>query len=670
MGLLLSKSWLDALSALPSNEMARAHEFSSQFFSNPKHPGISLERLHKNNFWSGRISGELRAILGKQGEDWCLLYAGHHEEAYRWAERRRMEVNPSTGGLQVVEVVDRQEVRVQKVDGLLTGHTDEYLLSLGLPADWLPVVRSVVNEDQLLDLVPRLPSEVAEALLTLASGDLVAPPPPPPKNKPVWEHPDTQRRFYVVEDASDLQRLLNAPMHKWIGFLHPSQKKLATGQFKGPVKVTGSAGTGKTVVALHRARHLARQGKRVLLTTYVGTLADNLINALELLCLPEELARIKVTTLHSEATELVRQVHPELHGVPEEEIKKRLDAHQMEAGGSFTPEFMQAEWARVLAPQGIRTWDEYRSARRTGRGRALTAQDRKTLWKVFKKVIESLEQDHLEDFSGMCRRAVELLDSGQVESPYDGVVVDEVQDLQSQELRLLARLAGEGTDRLMLVGDAGQRIYAGATSLSALGIQTRGRSYVLRINYRTTEQIRRFADRVLGDNVDDLDEGTESRKGTRSLLKGPHPKVHGFPSSKEQMAFLVAQIESCLREGLSSEEIALFLRTNRQLDEVEQGLKAAGLTTARLGRKLRSGLRIGTMHRAKGLEFKVVFVVDASARNLPLAAVLRAEDASDRETAEAAERRLFYVSLTRARDEAFITYVGEPSPFLPAREAA
>lgn len=655
--MLLTKSWADALRALPASEMARAHEFSCLFFDNPKHPGISLERLQKNDLWSGRISGDLRAILAKQGEDWCLLYAGHHDDAYRWAERRRVERHAKTGSLQLVETVERQEVRVRQVEGLLSRHSDDYLLSLGVPADWLPVVRNVVDEDELFELLPRLPDEVGEALLSLASGELVTPPAPVPA---VWQHQDTQRRFYVVEDAADLQRLLNAPMHQWVAFLHPSQHKLATGQFNGPVKVTGSAGTGKTVVALHRARHLARQGKRVLLTTFVNTLAENLVNALELLCTPEELERIKVSTVHAEATALVRQVHPQLRGVPEEEIRKRLDQHPC----PFTSDFLQAEWEKVLAPQGIRTWEEYRAARRTGRGKALSVVERKTLWGVFQAVLEGLQQDQLEDFSGMCRLAQDLLEKGTLTSPYDAVVVDEVQDLRAQELRLLARLAPSS---LMLVGDAGQRIYAGATSLSALGIATRGRSHTLRINYRTTEQIRRFADGILGDHVDDLDDGTESRKGTRSLLKGPAPNVHGFATTEEQDAFLVAQISQCLNEQLSPEEIALFVRTNRQLDDLEQRLRASGLATSRLGRKLKPGLRLGTMHRAKGLEFKVVFVVDASARNLPLAAVLRAEDPADRKSAEEAERRLFYVSLTRARDEAFITYVGEPSPFLPPR---
>lgn len=662
--MLLSKTWVEALRALPANDVARAHEFFSLFFENPAHPGISLERLHNNNFWSGRISGDLRAILAKQGEDWCLLYAGRHDDAYRWAERRRVEQNARTGSLQVVETVERTEIRVRAVDGLLAEHTDDYLLSLGVPGDWLPVLRNVVNEDQLLDLLPRLPDEVGEALLTLASGELVAPPAPAPGVGKIWQHQDTQRRFYVVEDAADLQRLLNAPLHQWVAFLHPSQQKLANGSFNGPVKITGSAGTGKTVVALHRARYLARQGKKVLLTTYVNTLAENLVHALELLCSPEELARIKVGTVHGEATTLVQKVQPQLHGVTQDEIRKRLEQFQMETGGSFTLDFLQAEWEKVVSPQGIRAWEEYRGARRTGRGRAISVVERKTLWKAFQPLVDSLSRDQLEDFSGMCRRACELLESGQVVSPYDAVVVDEVQDLQAQELRLVARLAGSGPNSLMLVGDAGQRIYAGVTSLSALGIPTRGRSHVLRINYRTTEQIRRFADSILGDQVDDLDEGTESRKGTRSLLKGPAPNVHGFASPQEQEAFLVARIAGCLSEGLAPEEIALFARTNRQLEDLDERLRTAGLATARLGRKLTPGLRLGTMHRAKGLEFKVVFVVDASARNLPLAAALRAEDPADRETAEEAERRLFYVSLTRARDEAFITYVGEPTPFL------
>ena len=193
-------------------------------------------------------------------------------------------------------------------------------------------------------------------------------------------------------------------------------------------------------------------------------------------------------------------------------------------------------------------------------------------------------------------------------SPFDAVIVDEMQDLGASELRLLAALAGQGTDRLMLVGDGGQRIYAAKYSLKSLGIDVRGRAHVLRLNYRTTEQIRRFADRILGDEADHL-EGEESRRGTMSLLSGPEPMRQSFPTRSEQCNFVAAQIGHLLQGGRTPDDIAVFARQAHLLDMIETRLKRAGVPWHRLSREAfpqEPMVSLGTMHRAKGLEFKCV----------------------------------------------------------------
>lgn len=646
-------SWHDSLKVLGHSDLIRAIDFCQEFQKNPRQPGHSLERLHNSGYWSARISQDLRAILGKEGDLWLFLHAGHHDEAYRWAGKSRLALHPTTGVLQLVQLVETVEHRtvVKDVPGIFREHADEYLVSLGVPPEWLPTLRQVTNEDQLLEIASGLPDDVQERLFQLADGELVTPPAPVRKGK-LLEHPDFKARFYVVEGEEDLARLLAAPLEKWLAFLHPSQSKLATGTFNGPVKVTGSAGTGKTVVAMHRARHLAGQGKRVLLTTYVGTLADNLKHSLSLLCQPEELARITVTTVHTQAQSMVKG----WRGVPDEEIHKRIEQHQAHAAGAFDTRFMLSEWSRVLSPAGIRTWEDYRAARRVGRGRPLSVKERATLWRVFEKVLESLEQDRLEDFSGICRRALASIS----EPVFDAVIVDEVQDLKAQELKLLAGLGRE----LMLVGDAGQRIYPGGASLASLGIKTQGRSYTLRINYRTTEQIRRFADQVLGRMVEDLDGEMEERKGTRSLLKGPEPEVRAFATPADQQDFILTKLRALHGEGLEWSDIAMFTRTNSLVERWEAMLTEAGIPVFVLGRKARGGVRLGTMHRAKGLEFKSVVVPDASERYVPNQTVLQSADTAEREETLAQERRLLYVSLTRARDDAIVTCVGALSPFL------
>ncbi|HXE71179.1 MAG TPA: 3'-5' exonuclease [Candidatus Nitrosotenuis sp.] len=673
MPVLLSTKFLE--SAHQAGAVPHIWEFVTHFHSNQAHPGIRLERVtgaRSKDIWSGRVTQDLRAILHKNGDTWTLLYVDHHDAAYRWAERHEVGLHPVTGALQIVATDIRVEERVvERVTPvpqdppLFSAHTDEYLVSLGLPPTWLPWARQVRREEDILQALDRLPEDVLERLLQLAEGKLVTPPLPLGADRPVWDDAETRRRFYLVEDAEELRTVLEQPLARWIAFLHPSQRHLATGSFKGPLKITGSAGTGKTVVALHRARHLARQGKRVLLTSFVGTLTDNLQKNLKILCRPEELERITVETVHSHALRLVRQVEPRLRPVPAEEIERRLERARPDDG--FPLSFLLSEWQNVVCCQGIESWEDYRKARRVGRGRPLSVVERKALWEIFAAVRAGLEADNQVPFEGLAWRALRHLRAGRLKRSCDCIIVDEVQDLKPQEILLLAELAGPGPDALTLVGDAGQRIYPGGFSLRSLGVETRGRSYVLRLNYRTTEQIRRFADGILDEQVDDMDEGGESRRGTRSLRRGPCPQVKAFANRAAQSDFVVQEVRQSLAEGLTSEEIAVFARTGDLLDPLERALKQAGIPTHRLARKSEAaeGVQLGTMHRAKGLEFKKVFVVDVSANFLPHpAATENAGDPADQAEALENERRLLYVSLTRARDEVFVCYVGEPSPFL------
>jgi len=670
MAFLIADTLPDSVRRLTPNENRRVWEFIGMFQTNPKQPGISLERLQGNSqLWSGRISKDLRAILHKEGDVWSLLWADHHDDAYRWAENHQVERHPVTGVYQLARIAPAPPPSAPvatTVPGLFDSFSDEYLLSLSVPANWLPTLRHLKDEDGLLHILDGLPAEIGERLLAVAAGEIVAPPPALPVSQGFTHSPEHRQRFYVVEDSAELQRILDAPLHKWLGFLHPSQHRLAYGSYAGPLKVTGSAGTGKTVVAMHRARHLARQGRNVLLTTYVGTLADNLRRNLQLLCGEEELRRIAVNTVHGQAAELLKGV---VRALPGEEVKKRLERVVAQVATPWTLDFLWAEWERVVSPQSLRSWVEYRSAPRTGRGRGLSARERKSVWDIFDGLIATLRSEKTEDFAGTCRLAREALQSRERASPFDAVIVDELQDLQPQELRFVAALADGRPDGLTLVGDAGQRIYPGGFSLANLGIATRGRSHVLRINYRTTEQIRRFADRILGETTDDFEGGQESRKGTRSLLKGPAPHRRACADPAEQVAVTLERIQSCRREGLDYDEMAVFARKRSLLEPMEKALAAAGIPLCPLEKKERPGVRLGTMHRAKGLEFKTVFVLDCSAAYLPLQSVAeRLTDPADREEFVENDRRLFYVSLTRARDEVYLSWVGKPTPFLPPEE--
>ncbi len=667
-------TFFEAIQNLSNEDRGKILTFVGKFQDDPSHPSLSLERVQRarsDNVWAARVSKELRAIAFKDGADWVLVYVDRHDAAYKWAENRSIERHSHTGDLQIVEIptaaaVDSGAATSQR-RGIFGRYDEDYLLSLGAPPGWLPVIRQISSEDELIEVLQKMPEDVAERLFDLASGKLVTPPDPIVSIAAAAKSEEQSSHLFVIRTQDDLRPLLDAPMAKWIAFLHPTQRKLAYGDFNGAVKITGSAGTGKTVVAMHRAKHLAGQGKRVLFTSFVNNLCHNLRRNLRLFCADSELRRITVSTVHNLALELLKGVGEPPELVKDEDLQ-RLLKRLIPKGCPLDEDSLFAEWRDVIQAQDVRTWDDYRGASRVGRGRPLTVKDRKAIWEVIDRFHKTLAEQGHSSFTGLCWRVLDLMKAKRIRSPFDAVIVDEAQDLGLPELRLLAALAGKGNNTLMLVGDGGQRIYAAKHSLKSVGIDVRGRSHVLRLNYRTTEQIRRFADRILGDEADDLEGGKQSRRGARSLLSGPEPTLKAFDSRQEQCDYVAEQTGRLLKMGRAPDEIAVFARQAYLLDMVETRLKRAGIQFHRLSKEDFPSdpmVSLGSMHRAKGLEFKFVFVIDASDDQLPYAKVLeRKTDEQSREDFIEQERQLFYVSLTRARDCVFVTWAGKRSRFL------
>lgn len=685
----IAKSFSASIKKLSTPDRGRVLDFLTKFMEDPSSPGLNFETIEgaKDSFIkSARITQDLRTILHNRDGLHTLLYAAHHEEAYRWAERHRVERHRVTGTMQIIEAAEtvdlpEPESTSQQGPRLFDDYDDEYLISLGVPDDWALPLRQVRDEDQLLSIVERLPEEVAERMIALASGEIVTPPAPVTAAIPIQQNPDNLRRFWVVEDAAELASVLERPIEDWVRFLHPSQRELVTADFKGPAKVSGAAGTGKTVVGMHRARALAAKGKRVLLTSFVTTLCRNIERNIHVLCAGSQKefdgdveSRITVSTVHKQALTLARKINSGVQPADDSQIESLTSHHHATGGFLFDTGFLTAEWHGVIEPQGIQSWDEYRDASRTGRGKPLSVKQRKQCWNVFERVYEDLQNKQRHPWSSICRMAREGLETGVIASPFDAVIVDEVQDLQPQEVQLLAVLAAANPGNLMVLGDTGQRIYSGGFSLKKLGIDVRGRSQILRINYRTTEQIRRFADALLGDTSDDFNEGREDRR-SHSLLKGPSPTLRGFKTEVLQNEFIVGEVQRALNEGLTPREVAIFARSGSHLKSVRQSLTEAGIPVYALSSDddldQSNGVNFGTMHRAKGLEFKVVFVVNCSDDVVPHAYTLsKLQDEGDHEAGVEREKQLLYVSITRARDEVFVTWVGRGSRFLKTQQGS
>lgn len=670
---IIAPQLFDGLCRLAAPEQARVNHLIHVFRANPAHPALGLERVPRarsSDVWAARAASDLRIIVYKDVNTWALLYVDHDEQAYDWAARREIGRHSVTGALQIVEVdvTDDTEAGDGGADPLRSPlfeeYTDSYLVSLGVPETWLPAVRRICDREQLLAACEKLPA-AGDRLIALADGEYVTPPEPIAPDRPVTDAADTRRQFFVVEDTLDLEAALAAPMERWIAFLHPSQRNLVEGDFEGSVKVSGSAGTGKTVVAMHRARFLARRGEKVFLTTPVVTLCENIKRNLLLLCTGAERQAITVSTVYQQALDMVRQVDNDVRLATPQEIDALLAPLRAKHAPGFGAGFVRAEWNKVVRLQGVSTWEGYKKARRAGRPKLLTTPQRRVLWKVFSGVLDTLAKGRKLDVVGIAQRAAELLEKAKITSPYTAVIVDEVQDLSPAELQFVRALCASHPGNLMLCGDAGQRVFPGGFTLRALGIDVRGRSEVLRINYRTTEQIRHTADQLLGPATDDLDGDRELRDGTRSLMRGPKPVLRGYASQVEELAAAVGQVRAWLDAQHQPAAIAMLTRAQARVEVIGKALFDAGIPWCPLGRHDSGRIQLGTMHQARGLEFKRVVLLDCTAGVIPDVVVLAtADDPQAREAALAAERQLLYVAMTRARDELVMSWSVRPSPFI------
>jgi hypothetical protein len=374
MAVAIEVSFLSATQRLTNADQGRVLTFVSKFFDNPAHPSLSLERVQRaksDNVWSARVSRDMRAILCRDGEACVLVYVDHHDDAYQWAASRSIARHDHTGALQIIELPTLNATNTTALptpcQGLLALYTDDYLHSLGVPQPWLPTIRQINTEDELIEVLQKPPQDVAERLCDVAAGRLVTPPAPISTLSAAAERADQARNLFVVRSRDDLRPLLDAPLATWIAFLHPTQRKLAYSSFNGAVKVTGSAGTGKTVVAMHRARYLAQQGQRVLLTSYVHTLCHNLRRNLQLFCTDDELQRITISTVHTIAHNLLTEAGEAWQPVEDHQIIEWLQPLLAARPCPLDAEAVLVEWRDVIQVQAISDWEGYRSASRIGR---------------------------------------------------------------------------------------------------------------------------------------------------------------------------------------------------------------------------------------------------------------------------------------------------------------
>ncbi|OPY70419.1 MAG: ATP-dependent DNA helicase UvrD2 [Syntrophorhabdaceae bacterium PtaU1.Bin034] len=707
MHFLIADTFTDSLARLTGEEQKLVKTTAFDLQINPVNPGLQFHRLDKaidKNFWSVRVGKDIRLIVHRTPQSLLLCYADHHNAAYRWAERRKLEIHPKTGAAQLIEVRQRvEEIVVPRHAAreeparprlpLFAKISDDELLGYGVPLEWLADVRAA-DEDGLLRVADHLPAEAAEALLNLATGTtpqvshayMAAPelfvqadtelmPQTLREAMPVSDpfvHPDAQRRFRTIGNREELERALEYPWEKWTIFLHPDQRYLVEKDYGGPARVSGSAGTGKTIVALHRAVFLARTNPeaRILLTTFSDTLANALRTKLRRLVgnEPRLSERIEVHALNA----IGRRLYEANFGRPKIATSETMasilkEVSERTEGQRFKIRFLITEWEQVVDAWQLDSWEAYRDVARLGRKTRLPEQQRSILWSIFEHARSALSERHLVTYPAVFSRlAARLAESKRL--PFDFVVVDEAQDVSVAQLRFLSALGGDRPNGLFFAGDLGQRIFQQPFSWKTLGVDVRGRSRTLRINYRTSHQIRMQADRLLGPEISDVDGNVEDRRGIISVFNGPPPTIKTFEDETKEIDAVGEWLKDRIAEGLAPHEIGLFVRSKNQLDRARAAADRSGFPYKILDEKVETAaghISISTMHLAKGLEFRAVVVMACDDEIIPSQERIETvADDADLEEVYNTERHLLYVACTRARDHLLVTSSGAPSEFL------
>ncbi|PAT39523.1 DNA helicase [Vandammella animalimorsus] len=671
------------------------------------HSFHKLDRAKDPNFWSVRVSRDIRLIVHRMVSSLLLCYVDHHDKAYQWAERRKLQTHPATGAAQLVEIRESvQEVApTRRADAstdasagegavaseaieqpaspatvapaaagpaLFAAYSDDALLAYGVPLEWLDDVRAA-DEDGLLELVTHLPAEAGEALLELATGGTPTLPTPAAADADPFLHPDAQRRFRTLDNAEELAQALEYPWDKWTVFLHPAQRQMVARDYNGPARVSGSAGTGKTVVALHRAAHLARQDEdaRVWLTTFSDPLAKVLQGALFRLLYntPRVAERIDVASMDAMALRLYRG---QFGKPPKLADEAQIAAWLQEAAATVDglkqgQAFLLAEWQEVVDAWQLDRWEAYRDAKRLGRKTRLPEAQRALCWQVFEQVLDKLQQAGQMTRAGLFRQLSEAM-AQRAHPVFSHIVVDEAQDIGVQQLRFLAALAGDRPNALFFAGDLGQRIFQQPFSWKSQGVDISGRSRMLTINYRTSHQIRAQADRLLGPEVSDLDGNVETRKGTVSVFNGPEPVIRSYPSAEAESRAVGQWLRQCVGQGVQPHEMAVFVRSQAEMPRAQAAVAAADLAAKVLEQHMASEegcVSLATMHLAKGMEFRAVAVMACDDEVIPSQARINtaADEVALGEIYDT-ERHLLYVACTRARDFLHVSAVAPESEFL------
>ena len=699
----LAESFFDSISPLSPGEYKRVGTAVNRFKEDPHHPSLNLhpvksdrsQRLH-----TFRASRDLRVLAVRaDDEHWIIQEAGHHDDVYLRATTGVFVANPGEGILGFYTANDATSTPHLEADASSVGSiepgpvlahwTDAELSGVGFDPSQITLIRRCAGVDELLDL------EMDDELLEMAIDLLELTP---------AQHRDREQELFHSEDGgerivaaveefgssfgfskflepSELESLLAAPIERWMVFLHPAQQFVVERRYDGPARVGGPAGTGKTVVALHRAAVLARRFReespetKVLYTTYIKSLPPVFERLYRQV--PGSIpGAVEFTNVDKLAWSICRShgISPKVDRGRAKEIFESAFARVAKEGSvlertGVSSEYIEEEISAVIKGRLVGSLEEYLALERTGRKRSLRENQRREVWKVFDRCRSKMESEGISDFVDVVAKAADL--ASREQPRYRGVVIDEAQDLSLAALRMLQGLvsppAGEvPPDGIFLVGDGAQRIYPSCFTLRQAGLEVRGRSTILAINYRNTEQIMAAANAIAGDReIVDLDrESVRTGSGSESALPpGPLPRFVRAGDSARSIDYVVGRLEE-LRESMDLADIAVLAPTNRVLRAAESALARASVSSQGIqeAAPFQNGhVNVGTFHRAKGLEFKAVIILGLE--SFPAKQQTRERDVNFVDKLEL-DRNTLFVAMTRAREVLDLVSAGEPSPMI------
>lgn len=689
MKLFIYDKFWDSLLKLNKTTQMRVTDFISKFRENSRSSAINLETINTfkdQTLRTARVDQKYRIVIKEvqASEVYLLVWVDNHDEAMSWAQNKRIDWNDETQAFQVFTMQEEELIEKASIDApklYMNKYSSKDLKRIGVPDILMPSVLNIAGIEGLDQLEEFLPSDVFENLFYLLDGA--------PLDNLITEieeglaieenekllSKNNRRSFIELTNDAIFNEILQGSLQKWKYYLHPSQSVFVNNEFNGSVKLSGGAGTGKTVVALHRLKYLVanrRTEQPVLFTTFTKELTTNIASlAADLSINPNTYIVENIDALAfrlAKEYQLLTQTD-KVFGLSS--IKKPEELWTLifeEVLTSFDQEFVQQEYEQIILEQGIYTQDEYLKASRIGRGKAISRRERVDLWQLIDLFNQRKAESSLFYKQEVYNLVASYLHKNEL-SLFSHIIVDELQDFSNIELRFIRSLTSEGKNDLFLVGDPFQNIYNKNVNFSKLGINIRGnRSRRLRINYRTTEEIKKQAFKVIQDETyKDFDGGIESKFGYVSLYHGIAPQYVTYDSKEEEQAMVREEINRLVIDGYLYNDIVIAARTRDALNIFRNHLHQQNIpyVDRNLLNSQNAGVRLTTFHGLKGLEFKQVFLVDVNNRTFPhLPYNYNTYSEEDQKKIIKTEKALFYVACSRAIERLVISGIGENSDLL------